>query len=194
MFKRLARGLRHTVTIIRALPTAPKRELLGRMIAFSRALPQQFNQPLPEMMAQLTPPDASANTLPGRVQPPFGTDQRMSESGRNFDFERQRTQEALGGLTADDIRQLADAVAAWHLRSSLGICLRRSLLRYYFLREAKVPAHVVFGARLKDRQEGGGLGGHAWLTLNDAPYYENPDDYTGFVVMYVYPQTVDGSR
>lgn len=87
----------------------------------------------------------------------------------------------------DTIRQLADAVAAWHLRSPLGICLRRSLLRYYFLREAGLPVRVVFGARLKDQTEGGGIGGHAWLTLDGQPYYENPKDYADFAVMYVYP-------
>jgi hypothetical protein len=47
---------------------------------------------------------------------------------------------------------------------------------------------IVFGARLKDRPEGGGLGGHAWLTLDGAAYYENPDDHEGFVEMYVYPE------
>lgn len=88
-------------------------------------------------------------------------------------------------LEADDIRRLADAVAAWHIRSPLGICLRRSLLRYYFLHEVNVSVRVIFGARLK--AEGGGLGGHAWLTLNGEPYYENPHDYVGFVAMYVYP-------
>lgn len=91
-------------------------------------------------------------------------------------------------LSEQEIRHLADAVAAWHIRSPLGICLRRSMLRYYFLREANVPVRVIFGARIKDAAEGGGVGGHAWLTLNGNPYYENPADYQGFVVMYAYPQ------
>ena len=90
-------------------------------------------------------------------------------------------------LPPDDIRRLADAVAAWHTRSPLGICLRRSLLRYYFLREAGVAVSIIFGARFKGRQEGGGIGGHAWLKLNGMPYYENPQDYEGFVEMYIYP-------
>jgi hypothetical protein len=90
-------------------------------------------------------------------------------------------------LDEDSVRHLADAVAAWHLRSPLGICLRRSLLRYYFLREADIPVKIIFGARLKNAREGGGIGGHAWLTLNDAPYHENPGDYEGFVQMYQYP-------
>jgi hypothetical protein len=123
------------------------------MIAFSRSLPQQFDQPLPAMMAHLTP---------------------AAPAGAN-------------GLADDDIRQLADAVAAWRFRSPLGICLRRSLLRYHFLRQAGLPVKIVFGARLKTGQEGGGIGGHAWLTLNGQPYYENPGDYEGFVTMYQYP-------
>jgi hypothetical protein len=90
-------------------------------------------------------------------------------------------------LAEPQIRQLADAVAAWQLRSPLGICLRRSLLRYYFLREAGLPVKISFGARLKSEREGSGLGGHAWLTLNGRAYYEPPANYEGFVVMYSYP-------
>ncbi|MCL4295326.1 MAG: lasso peptide biosynthesis B2 protein [Anaerolineae bacterium] len=153
LFKRLIRGGRHTRTIVSALPAAPKRNLLARMIAFSRALPQQFNQPLPQMMAQLT-------------------------CVTNSD---------LTALSLDDIRRLADAVAAWHLHSPLGLCLRRSLLRYHFLRQAGLPVRIVFGARLKNDHEGGGIGGHAWLTLNGEPFYEDPQNYAGFVEMYAYP-------
>jgi hypothetical protein len=90
-------------------------------------------------------------------------------------------------IEPDDVRRLADAVSAWHLGSPLGICLRRSLLRYRFLREAGLPVGIVFGARFKDSSEGGGIGGHAWLTFNDEPYYENPQDYEGFVAMFIYP-------
>lgn len=158
-FDRLGRGLRHSLTLLAALPQHSKRTLLARMLAFSRTLPQQFNQPLPQMMAQLTPAATSD------LQP----------------------------LTPDDIRRLADAVAAWHLRSPLGICLRRSLLRYHFLRQAGLPVTIVFGARLKGEHEGGGIGGHAWLILNGSPYFENARDYTGFVEMYVYPENVERS-
>jgi hypothetical protein len=129
------------------------------MLAFSRALPQQFNQPLPQMMSRLTPiTNSDPSELPN-----------------------------LRELSSDDIRRLADAVAAWHLTSPLGICLRRSLLRYHFLRRAGLPVSIVFGARLKETREGGGIGGHAWLTLNGTPYYENAEDYAGFVEMYIYP-------
>jgi hypothetical protein len=126
------------------------------MIVFNRGLDQRFNQPLPQMMAQLTPlPDPQLLVSPDRV------------------------------------RSLADAVAAWHVRSPLGICLRRSLLRYYFLHLTGLPVCIVFGARLKDQAEGGGIGGHAWLTLNGVPYFENPADYRDFVVMYTYPSPTE---
>ncbi|MEW5959818.1 MAG: lasso peptide biosynthesis B2 protein [Chloroflexota bacterium] len=91
-------------------------------------------------------------------------------------------------FTETEIRRLADAVATWHVRSPLGLCLRRSLLRYHFLRLAGVPLRIVFGARLKGAPEGGGLGGHAWLTLHGTAYYEQYEDYEGFVEVYVYPE------
>ncbi len=162
MFKRLRRGIQHTVTLAQALPSAAKRSWLKRMAVFSRTLPQQFDRPLPEMMARLTP-SAPEHFL------------TEASSQKN-------------NLPPDEIRRLADAVAAWHLASPLGICLRRSLLRYHFLRQAGLSVQIVFGARLKGQREGGGLGGHAWLTLNGSPYYENPGDYEGFAPMYVYPQ------
>lgn len=148
---RLGRGVTHTFTILRTLLTAKGRALLNRMVAFSRRLPHQFDQPLPAMMARLTPP----STTPS--------------------------------LPYDEIRRLADAVAAWHLCSPLGLCLRRSLLRYYFLREAGLPVQIVFGARLKQTQAGSGIGGHAWLTLDGAPYHEHPGDCQDFAQIYVYP-------
>ena len=155
MFKRVVRAIEHTAIITCALPNVARRQLLWRMIAFGRRLPQQFDHSLPTMMARLTP---SRQIETRRIEP-------------------------------DDVRRLADAVAAWQLRSPLGICLRRSLLRYYFLREADLPVGIVFGARFKDSSEGGGIGGHAWLTLNGEPYYENPQDYAGFVAMYTYPDS-----
>ncbi len=156
MFKRVGRGVRHTAVLGRAMLSPARRALLRRMWALSRSLPAYFNQPLPDTMAQLTPPPAVTPSLPPA-----------------------------------QIRQLADAVAAWQLRSPLGICLRRSLLRYHFLREAGLPVTVVFGARLKEQAEGGGIGGHAWLTLNGRPYHENPADTEGFAVMYTYPDSAN---
>jgi len=152
-WKRLRRGGRHTLTLLQVLPSAAKRRLLRRMIYFSRALAHEFDKPLPEMMAHLTPDP--------QAQP---------------------------AIAWETTRQLADAVAAWHIHSSLGICLRRSLLRYYFLREANLPVQITFGARFKADSEGGGIGGHAWLLLNDEPYYENPGDYKGFARIYTYPE------
>ena len=154
MFRRVQRAASLTLTLLRALPDPSKRDLLRRMITFSRDLPAQFEHPLPQMMAGLTPEPSDSQSV----------------------------------SDVKEIRQLADAVAAWHVRSPLGLCLRRSLLRYHFLRSANVPVRIVFGARLKGEPEGGGLGGHAWLTLGELAYYERPEDYQGFVAMYVYPE------
>lgn len=151
LWRRLVRAGRHTGRVGQAWLIPARRRLLWRMIAFSRSLPARFEQPLPEMMARLTPP--------ARAQP----------------------------VAEEAIWPLADAVAAWHFRSPLGICLRRSLLRYYFLREAALPVHIVFGARLKGRPAERTIGGHAWLILNGQPYHEHPADYEGFVPLYTYP-------
>ena len=145
------------------------------MAAFSQSLPQRFDQPLPVMMAQLTPGSLA----------PAQQAESVSNSGNTHKS---------SALSEDDIRRLADAVAAWHFWSPLGICLRRSLLRYHFLRAANVPVSVVFGARLKGEREGGGIGGHAWVTLGDRPYHENPGDYESFVAMYRYPVDSSGSN
>ncbi len=80
--------------------------------------------------------------------------------------------------------EMADAIAALDVRSPLGICLRRSLVRYYFLRRAGLSVTIRFGARFKESRD---IGGHAWLVLDDAPYQEESENYQGFAVMYTYP-------
>ncbi len=87
-------------------------------------------------------------------------------------------------LDPSTVRELADAVAALDVRSPLGICLRRSLLRYHFLRRAGLPVTIRFGARLKESRD---IGGHAWLMHDDAPFHEESENYLGFAVMYSYP-------
>lgn len=154
MLDKLSRAGRRTATLARAALSGRRRNLARQMVSFSRTLPARFDQPLPQMMAQLTPAAPLASALP-----------------------------------PDTVRRLADAVAAWHLRSPLGICLRRSLLRYHFLRQAGLPVQIVFGARLKSGTEGGGVGGHAWLNLHGQPYHEDPADTIGFAEMFVYPPT-----
>ena len=88
-------------------------------------------------------------------------------------------------LDTDTIRQIADALTAFGAGRPLGICLRRSLLRYYFLRRAGLPVVVHFGAR----RLGERIGGHAWLTLNGQPYYEAPEHYLNYALMFSYPQS-----
>lgn len=85
------------------------------------------------------------------------------------------------------IRQLADAVALFERRSPLGLCLRRSLLRYHFLRRAGVPLVVHFGARFTGRTPDRDLAGHAWVTLDNSPYFEDGENYRGFTVMLQHP-------
>ena len=93
-------------------------------------------------------------------------------------------------LTADHhtVRQLADLAALLDRRSPLGICLRRSLLRYHFLRQAGVPLDVVFGARFDNgRHATSNIAGHAWTTLNHVPYYEADENWRNFTPMFTWP-------
>lgn len=86
-------------------------------------------------------------------------------------------------LDNDTIRGIADALTAFGAGRPLGICLRRSLTRYHFLRRAGLPVVVYFGAR----RLGDGIGGHAWLVLDGEPYHELPQHYLNYAVMYTYP-------
>jgi hypothetical protein len=88
------------------------------------------------------------------------------------------------------IRQLADLAALLERRSPLGICLRRSLVRYHFLRRADVPVTIVFGAKFSHgRHTNSTIAGHAWVTLNGTPYHEIAADYEDFTPVFTWPET-----
>ncbi len=86
-----------------------------------------------------------------------------------------------------ELRDLADLVALLERRSPLGLCLRRSLTRYHFLRRAGVPVVLRFGARFVDATPDRDVTGHAWLTLNGKPYHEDDENWRGFTVMLSCP-------
>lgn len=88
---------------------------------------------------------------------------------------------------AAELRRLVDAVVMLDYFSPLGLCLRRSLVRYVMLRRAGVPVVIHFGAKKNVVDGHSKIAGHAWLTLDGAPYAENPDDYHGFTAIYSHP-------
>ena len=90
-------------------------------------------------------------------------------------------------LPEPTLRRLADAAALFERRSPLGLCLRRSLVRYHYLRRAGVPLTLNFGARFKAGQADRDITGHAWVTLNGAAYHEDGENYQDFVTMLKYP-------
>jgi hypothetical protein len=90
-------------------------------------------------------------------------------------------------LSAPAVRRLADAAALFERRSPLGLCLRRSLVRYHYLRRAGVPLTLNFGARFKGGAADRDVTGHAWVTLDGQPYYEDGENYQGFVTMLIFP-------
>lgn len=85
-------------------------------------------------------------------------------------------------------RRLADLAALLERHSSLGLCLRRSLIRYHYLRQLNVPVVVLFGARFVQEHDRKNVAGHAWLALNGRPYHEDEENYRGFTVMLRWPQ------
>ena len=91
-------------------------------------------------------------------------------------------------VNPDDLRNLIDAIAQLDWRSPFGICLRRSLLRYHFLRRAGQELGIVFGVRFRQAHEPAGVAGHAWNTLDGQPFNEREEDYHGFTVLYEWPE------
>lgn len=89
-------------------------------------------------------------------------------------------------------RQLADLAALLERRSPLGLCLRRSLLRYRYLHELGVPVAVRFGAKFApgDAPDKKKVTGHAWLVVGQRPYHEADANWQGYTVMLRWPQEV----
>lgn len=121
--------------------------------------------------------------LPGRMQSPL---KGMAQIDQDW------VGTTPAGLPPDTIRALADLTALLARHSPLGLCLRRSLLRYRYLRPAGLPLIVNFGAKLDQHNGKRQLTGHAWVELNGQPYYEASENWRGFQVMLRWPdpQTV----
>ena len=85
------------------------------------------------------------------------------------------------------VRRFADIAALLDRRSPLGLCLRRSLVRYHYLRRAGLPLVINFGARFKQGAPDREITGHAWVTLEGEPYFEDDENWRGFTVMVKYP-------
>jgi hypothetical protein len=85
------------------------------------------------------------------------------------------------------LREYADLAALLARRSPLGVCLRRSLVRYHFLRRVGIDVDVQFGARFVGGKPDRQVTGHAWLTQDGQPYYEESENWEGFTVMFSYP-------
>jgi hypothetical protein len=88
------------------------------------------------------------------------------------------------------LRKLADSAALLDRRSPLGVCLRRSMVRYHYLRRAGVPLTINFGARFKAGQADRDVTGHAWVELEGQPYYEDGENYKGFTTMLRFPREI----
>lgn len=94
----------------------------------------------------------------------------------------------LVGVDPERLRRLVDALARIERRHPFGLCLRRALLRYHFLRRAGLPLGIAFAVRIRRPHEAPGIAGHAWNTLDGQPWHEAEADYCGFTVLYRWPE------
>lgn len=86
------------------------------------------------------------------------------------------------------IRNLADLAVMLDRQVEIGSCLRRSLTRFYFLRQAGVPVILHFGARHTGEKQVDLLEGHAWLTHLGEPYHELHESIESYTVMLSFPE------
>lgn len=91
-------------------------------------------------------------------------------------------------LPEDTVRRLADLAALLERNTGLGFCLRRSLVRYHFLRRGGLSLQVHFGARFKEDERERAIAGHAWVCLDGQPYYEADENWRNYRVVYRWPQ------
>ncbi len=203
----MAPRLRHLWLALRALPmlivSPPRRALFREMQTFIRALPAALQAPLPQALARLTP----ATPVRRRQFEPRRREEKPKNPLRSWRLRGESQvlsvdspahREEASGVSADFvgvdfvgadfIRDLSDLTALLDRRSSLGLCLRRSLVRFHYLRRAGLPVTLKFGAKFVAGKPDREITGHAWLTLDDAPYHEADENWKGFVVMLSFPQ------
>lgn len=134
----------------------------------------------PEQRALFREAQAFVRNLPERLKEPLPVAiKRLEEGGKT-----ERPSPEMERTT----RNLADLAILLHRRSPLGICMRRSLTRYYFLRREGLPLQVHFGAKFVDGKPDREITGHAWLTLDGKAYYEPGKNWRGFKVMLSFPR------
>lgn len=112
--------------------------------------------------------------LPALVKQPMPVYMAQLGDGRASDF------------SAETIRNLADLASLLERQSPLGICLRRSLVRYHYLNQ-HMSLTVQFGARFDEVGKKRTIAGHAWVTHNGQPYFEEDENWQNFTVVYQWP-------
>ena len=91
-------------------------------------------------------------------------------------------------LNSNEVRQLADLAALLERGSPLGICLRRSLVRFHFLQQTGLPIQLIVGARFSHgRHADSTVNSHAWTTVGGRPYHEVVADYEPFTPIFHWP-------
>lgn len=92
------------------------------------------------------------------------------------------------------VLNLADLAVSLRREPTLGICLQRSLTRYYFLRRVGLPVQVHFGIQTTKRPDAKRIVGHAWLTLDGEDYWEDGGQARDFTIMLSFPADALGAN
>lgn len=70
------------------------------------------------------------------------------------------------------IVRYTDFLLARNIPVIRGVCLKRSLILYYFLNREGIPAEINFGVA----RENSDFIGHSWITVDNKPLFENVDN------------------
>ena len=152
--------LRHTWTILTALPNGRWRGLLREAWSLERRLPALLDeQPLPRFMESLTP------------VPDQGGEARVRD--------RERITAIADAMVALDVGSplglcLRQSLVRYHF-------LRKAGVPVTICFGARKRAGTVVAAAA--------ITGHAWLILRGIPYAEDHYHYRDFTVMYTFPET-----
>jgi hypothetical protein len=90
-------------------------------------------------------------------------------------------------LEAERIRALSEVVVYRLPYMAMGNCLKLSLLRYIQLRKRGFNARFHMGVKPSPA----GVTGHAWLTLNNEPLWEDASFLKEFRETFAYPKAGD---
>jgi hypothetical protein len=154
---------------------------VGQLALLGAALPGLLGRP--EQRALLREMRRFVSALPERLDGPLPESMAALTNDVKPKPPERRTETSLCNL--------ADLAVVLERSSPLGLCLRCSMTRFYFLRREGLPLKIHYGTRMIGGEPDRQFNGHAWLTLEGAPYHEAGENWRGFTIMLTFPDKDD---